>query len=189
MKKAQVIFPILVLIMIILFAIILLIYPNQFQNIFTGKAVSDLNCTPDWQCTNWSECMGIIQIRSCVDFNICGDNSTKPPENQSCTDCIPNWECTEWQPDKCPKEGIQTKNCTDLNNCEIIIGKPAETKSCIYESHFNWLFILIVIIIILMIIADIMLIIKQLKKLNPQNIKKPDTKNNIQEPSRFPPQK
>ncbi len=191
MKKGQAVSSILVFIMIILFAILLFIYSNQSQNIFTGKAVSGLNCTSDWQCTDWSVCIERIQIRSCVDFNTCKDNSTRPPENQSCITCTPNWECTIWQPEQCPKEGIQTKNCADLNNCGIITGKPAETKSCTYEPYANWLFILIVIIIILMILANITLIIKQLKKLNPQNIKKSNIQTNIQPKklSGFHPQK
>lgn len=149
------------------------------------------NCTPDWQCTIWSECIGKTQIRSCVDFNICGDNSTKPVEEQSCFQCTPNWECTTWQPEKCPKEEIQTKNCVDMNNCGTIIGKPAEIKSCTYEPYSTWLFILIVIALILMIVADITLIIKQVKKLNPQNIKKPNIQTNLQQrkPFRFSPPK
>ena len=147
------------------------------------------NCTPDWQCTEWSECIGKTQIRSCVDFNTCANNLPKPVEEQSCILCTPNWECTEWQPEKCPKEEAQTKNCVDRNNCETIIGKPAEIKSCTYEPYSTWLFILIVIVLMLMIVADIILIIKQVKKLNPQNIKNPNIQTNLRKPSRFPPKK
>ena len=123
-------------------------------------------CTPDWHCNNWSECINGIQIRSCVDFNTCGDISTKPAENQSC-DCIPDWFCTEWQPKKCPKNETQTRTCEDLNNCETNEGKPSETQSCTYESKANFLLIFIIVIVIIpSIIGVIILLIIRLKNKN-----------------------
>lgn len=122
-------------------------------------------CTPDWHCTNWSECMEGIQIRSCIDFNTCGDISTKPAENQSCG-CIPDWSCTEWQPEECPKNETQTRICEDLNNCETNEGKPSETKSCTYESKANLLLIFIVVIIIITSIIGVTIIIIRLKNKN-----------------------
>lgn len=74
------------------------------------------NCDADWQCTEWSICVEGTQIRSCIDFNTCGNDSGKPVENQSCSQCIPNWQCTEWSPEKCPENNRQTKKCNDLNN-------------------------------------------------------------------------
>ncbi len=115
---------------------------------------STILCTPDWHCTNWSECIGGIQIRSCVDFNNCEDISTKPPENQSC-DCIPDWSCTEWQPKNCPKNETQTRTCEDLNNCGTNEGKPSETKSCTYKSETSLLLIIIVIVVIILSIIGI----------------------------------
>jgi len=127
-----------------------------------------IGCVADWHCTNWSECMGGIQIRSCVDFNTCGENSTKPAENQSCEFCIPNWNCTEWQPEECPKNETQIRDCVDSNNCDILEEKPAETKSCVYESGANILFIFIVIVIIISIIAIVILIIRLQKRVKSQ---------------------
>ncbi len=122
-------------------------------------------CTPDWHCTNWSECMDGIQIRSCVDFNTCSIPNEEYPENQSC-DCILDWSCTEWQPKKCPENETQIRTCEDLNNCETNEGKPSETKSCTYESKANLLFIFIVVIIIITIIIGVTIIIIRLKNKN-----------------------
>ena len=125
-----------------------------------------LTCVSDWHCTNWSECMGGIQIRSCVDFNTCGSILTKPPENQSC-DCISDWSCTEWQSKECPKNETQTRICEDLNDCKTNETKPSETNSCTYESKVNLLLIFIIImIIILSIIGVIIALIIHLKNKN-----------------------
>ena len=124
---------------------------------------ADEVCNPNWDCTDWSECLGNAQIRSCIDTNNCENNSAKPFENQSCApSCTSNWDCTDWTPEKCPKNRIQERNCADLNNCENI--KPPELKLCTYESDFSWLLKVIIGVIILIIIFIIRLIIKLLKK-------------------------
>jgi len=115
-------------------------------------------CTPDWHCTNWSECINGIQIRSCVDFNTCGIPNEEYPENQSC-DCIPDWSCTAWQPEECPKNETQTRICDDLNDCETNEGKPSETKSCTYESKVNFLLIFIVIVLIILSIIGVIVVL------------------------------
>ena len=130
------------------------------------------NCTVNWECTNWSECLGNTQIRSCIDTNSCGNDSTKPFENQSCViipSCTPDWDCTDWDPKKCPKNRIQERNCTNTNDCES--ATPPEIKLCTYQSDFSWLFKIIVGIIILTIVFIARLIIKLVK--NKQNTAKP----------------
>ena len=43
-------------------------------------------CTPDWQCSSWSECSQTeTQTRICTDKNNCGVTTSKPSESQSCT--------------------------------------------------------------------------------------------------------
>lgn len=142
--------------------------------ILSGTAL----CAPDWHCTDWSECVNGIQIRSCVDFNTCGNISAKPPENQSCG-CIPDWSCAEWQPKECPKNETQTRICEDLNDCETNEGKPSETKSCTYESKASLLLIFVAITaIILGIIAVIVILLVRLKNKNSGKIiTQPNYKN------------
>lgn len=130
----------------------------------------DCNCTANWQCTDWSDCLGGTQIRSCVDNNLCGDNSTKPDENQTCIMCAPNWNCTQWTPEKCSGDELQSRKCADLNNCNTLTGKPEDTRTCEHKSIFNFgfiSFISIVVILISMIAVNVILIIRQWKKLNP----------------------
>ena len=127
----------------------------------------DCNCTPNWQCTNWSMCINNTQIRSCVDSNLCGENSTKPDENQICIMYTPNWQCTKWTPAKCSGNELQSRECTDSNNCNTITGKPEDTRTCEYKSLFNFGFISIVVILISMIAGNIILIIRQWKKIHP----------------------
>lgn len=121
-------------------------------------------CIPNWLCTDWSECIGATQMRSCIDANSCENNTVRPSESQLCGSlCDPNWDCTDWEPENCPKNKIQERICNDLNNCESK-RRPAETKLCTYEPIFSWFFIIIVGMIILMIIVDFIVIIKLFKK-------------------------
>ncbi|MBN2102324.1 MAG: hypothetical protein JW716_05640 [Candidatus Aenigmarchaeota archaeon] len=48
------------------------------------------SCTPDWICTDWSECMeSETQTRTCEDTNKCGTDTNKPAETQTCTYVAP----------------------------------------------------------------------------------------------------
>ena len=108
------------------------------------NGVTNSSCTPNWNCTEWSECIDGEEIRSCVDFNLCGNDSTKPDEIQECeTECLPVWDCSKWQPEKCSKDETQTRTCTDLNNCGTNEKKPSETRQCKRNSVL--LFIILVI--------------------------------------------
>lgn len=88
----------------------------------------DETCSPNWSCTEWSECVDSKKTRSCVDINNCGVNEGKPQETTSCSSvCVPDWSCTEWS--KC-KNGEKERTCTDINNCGTDEGKPKEEKDC-----------------------------------------------------------
>jgi parallel beta-helix repeat protein len=61
----------------------------------TKTTTVQVNCTQDWQCGDWSECIGGVQTRNCNDLNLCEskedagevDNlikKTKPGESKSC---------------------------------------------------------------------------------------------------------
>jgi len=59
------------------------------------KTTAKVNCTENWQCGEWSECIGGKQTRNCNDANLCGSlkksgevtdiiTKTKPSESRSC---------------------------------------------------------------------------------------------------------
>ena len=45
---------------------------------------SEQKCTPNWQCTNWSDCTSGTQSRTCNDLNNCETISERPIELQTC---------------------------------------------------------------------------------------------------------
>ncbi len=48
--------------------------------------ITQPSCTPDWQCSVWSECsQSGTQTRTCTDKNNCGITTGKPTESQTCT--------------------------------------------------------------------------------------------------------
>jgi uncharacterized repeat protein (TIGR01451 family) len=93
-------------------------------------------CTPNWQCTEWSECIDDVQTRTCTDLNNCGTEEGKPAESQACgEECTPNWQCDEWS--ECIDD-VQTRTCTDVNSCGSEEGKPAESQACEIVCTPNW---------------------------------------------------
>jgi signal peptidase len=87
------------------------------------------NCTENWNCTEWSECINGIQTRVCIDLSNCNTTFLKPNETQECntTECVENWNCTEWS--EC-LDGTQTRTCIDLNECNTTLDKPPELQEC-----------------------------------------------------------
>ena len=50
-----------------------------------GGGSGGASCTPDWQCTGWTDCSAdLTQTRTCTDANSCGTNLNKPEESRSC---------------------------------------------------------------------------------------------------------
>jgi len=43
------------------------------------------NCKQNWQCNEWSLCIGGQQSRTCTDLNRCGSDTKKPKVSQTCT--------------------------------------------------------------------------------------------------------
>ncbi len=41
-------------------------------------------CTENWSCSGWTECINSAQTRACADLNSCGTIANKPAESQSC---------------------------------------------------------------------------------------------------------
>ena len=139
---------------------------EDFKNRRTIILGTTVICVQNWNCTKWSECLGEIQIRSCVDFNTCGNETGKPSENQTCTliRCVPNWNCGEWLPEKCPKNETQIRSCTDSNNCNNETGKPDETQSCIYKKSLTWLYIILTAILGIILIVFLVIFLRGRKQ-------------------------
>jgi len=43
------------------------------------------SCTPDWECSEWLDCINSIEKRVCADNNFCGNEDGKPIEKRDCT--------------------------------------------------------------------------------------------------------
>lgn len=89
-------------------------------------------CTPNWQCTAWSDCVDNVQTKTCVDANGCGTDSGKPATSQACeVSCAENWQCTQWS--TCI-DNEQTRTCVDANSCGTFAQKPAISQECGSET-------------------------------------------------------
>ena len=66
-------------------------------------------CIENWNCTEWSGCIGNERTRNCNDLNDCGTTVNKMIEIESC-ECVEEWECTNWS--KC-YEGDKVRVCSD----------------------------------------------------------------------------
>ena len=103
---------------------------NEEVEIFIQK-INEQACTPEWECSDWSECVNETQTRNCSVKNNCKIQENKPKETRECNKtnetCEENWNCTEWG--ECVNE-TQTRNCTDENNCGTNKSKPAEKRNC-----------------------------------------------------------
>ena len=74
-----------------------------------GAAGNTTNCTEEWTCTSWSDCVDNIQTRTCTDNNDCGTIANKPAESQVCepppvcgNDICEAGETTSSCPEDCP---------------------------------------------------------------------------------------
>jgi len=96
-------------------------------------------CTENWQCGDWSSCIGNQQTRTCTDLNSCGATSAKPMESQSCITPV----CDEGETKNyvCP-DNSEVKWCDCINN-EWACAISPET-SC--KKDYTWLIILVIFI-------------------------------------------
>jgi hypothetical protein len=69
-----------------------IILKKESENEKSTHTVRELSlsttCDPDWQCTNWGECIDETITRICEDHNQCGTSSDKPSESKACA--LPN---------------------------------------------------------------------------------------------------
>jgi hypothetical protein len=94
------------------------------------------SCSSNWNCTNWSACLGGKQNRTCNDLNKCTIPTNPQILNRTCTVCSPSWSCSSWS--SCSTSGNQIRICTDLNNCGLNTNKPVESQSCIPPCISSW---------------------------------------------------
>jgi len=93
-----------------------------------GGGGGEEECTEQWVCTDWSECINGTQTRECNDLNRCGTDAEKPVEEQECAPCTPDWRC-KWS--LCDESGYRDYTCKDINKCGTLEGKPKErTEKC-----------------------------------------------------------
>ena len=94
---------------------------------FCDNGVCILNCTEDWNCSNWGVCINGSQSRTCNDLNNCGTEINKPDETQSCVVCDEDWQCS-WT--ECLEDDIYSYayDCVDLNDCGTEFNKPDKIK-------------------------------------------------------------
>lgn len=82
-------------------------------------------CTPEWNCTEWSNCNDGERTRSCTDTNNCNIEATRPDETESCQ-CTFDWDCGGWS--ACNESGIQVKMCVDKGTCDS--GTKRQVRTC-----------------------------------------------------------
>jgi hypothetical protein len=95
---------------------------------YTEKEIAWMDvCRSDWNCSEWEECDGEFQRRSCVDLNGCIIPVGSPDAVRYCgAECFENWDC-EWG--DCVR-GFMTPSCRDLSNCGTEFDKPG-AMSCV----------------------------------------------------------
>ncbi len=101
-------------------------------------------CTENWNCGEWSECLGGEQTRICTDLNNCGTTKNKPETLYSCgvIICNENWVC-DWTICSEGDDYSYPINCYDTNNCGTFLNKLNETKcnstfTNLTECVSNW---------------------------------------------------
>ncbi len=119
-----------------------------------------VSCTPNWNCTAWTQCTNNQRTRICRDISACNTTISRPMLAENCssqTTCVPDWICTDFLPAECPKNKTQTRNCIDDNKCNITTGKPSLSQLCEYKKSGKQ--ILAIIIAVLSILAAIIVVI------------------------------
>ncbi len=101
---------------------------TPFVNYLTLGYLTNISCTEDWQCTDWSECYeNNTQIRSCTDNNVCG--SEDELETQACTytpGCTTNWTALYQD---CLINDTQLMYYNDTSKCDNMITIPSDNNT------------------------------------------------------------
>jgi cysteine-rich repeat protein/parallel beta-helix repeat protein len=49
-----------------------------------GNISANVNCTEDWSCSDWGNCIDDVRVRSCTDGNLCGTVVDRPALSEAC---------------------------------------------------------------------------------------------------------
>jgi hypothetical protein len=139
---------------------------SESESFFTGATVETTEeiCSPDWSCTEWSECINETQSRTCEDINSCGSEEGKPAILQSCVlpetcfDGIKNQNETGVD---CG--GVCEKKCSFFTIVGSVINIPVQTGKQFFAENKTRSFI---IVGILVLITGGFVTIRVLKKKN-----------------------
>ena len=95
-------------------------YPDDAN--YSDKEIAWMNvCRSDWDCSEWEDCDGEFQRRSCVDLNGCEISVGSPESVRYCgEECVEDWSCS-WG--DCLR-GFMEPDCRDLNDCGTEFDKP-----------------------------------------------------------------
>src|SRR3989338_10909459 len=93
---------------------------TEVPQLITEELNQTNGCIENWNCTEWSGCIGNERTRNCNDLNDCGTTVNKMIEIESC-ECVEEWECTNWS--KC-YEGDKVRVCSDKNKCGTMKERP-----------------------------------------------------------------
>ena len=115
MKKIMIFFVLLIFLVSFVFSITSFVIANNETN-QTNNQGNETNCTENWSCTNWSDCVNETQIRTCTDLNDCNTTNEKPEETQDC-------------------EISNQTTCTTDGDCET--GYECENFICVLEDNGN----------------------------------------------------
>jgi hypothetical protein len=80
-------------------------------------------CTPNWQCTQWSNCVNNVQTRTCNDLNNCGQSNPNPTSQSCTTFCVPgSYQCLGNNYQRCNTNGLSyntIQSCISPQICEV----------------------------------------------------------------------
>jgi len=77
---------------------------SDFSNNELTKYMDVRECTEEWNCSEWSECINNQQTRTCIDASDCGSDFNKPIETDDCGDVDLTIAEISWSPEN-PKVG------------------------------------------------------------------------------------
>jgi len=91
-----------------------------------GCLIEEEQCSPDWDCLEWSACgVDKLERRTCIDKNDC---ELDREESQACTAvCQESWSCSDWS--DC-SAGSQSRTCNDANFCGTTVYRPTLERTC-----------------------------------------------------------
>ena len=105
--------------------------------IVLGITFYNKKCTPDWECSEWHNCIKSVQARECIDTNECGSFEGRPDVVRSC-----NMLCF----DKIQNQDEEDVDCGGIcESCEAKLA-PAKNRILIYTILITLCSIFIIIV-------------------------------------------